>query len=89
MVQTYATGKRALGICDRCGFRHLLNELKGEFVQGKSTGSLVCDSCFDPDHPQNFLGLTPVDDPQALRVIRPDVPEAAVPPYVPPKTTFP
>lgn len=84
MSSTFALGKRALGICDRCGFRALLNDLKQEFVKGRVTGSLVCDSCWDPDHPQNFQGAQPVDDPQALRDPRPEIPEEPVPEYVPP-----
>ena len=36
------------------------------------TGLLVCEECWDPDHPQNHLGREPVNDPQALRNPRPD-----------------
>jgi len=36
------------------------------------TGLLVCQECWDPDHPQNHLGREPVNDPQALRNPRPD-----------------
>ena len=84
MAITYARGPRALGICDKCGFRFLLNELQEPSVRGIKSGSLVCHSCFDVDHPQNFQGMKPVYDPQALRRTRPDVPEASVPPYTPP-----
>ena len=84
MAIAYARGKRALGICDKCGFRFLLNTLRATSVRGIKQNSLVCESCFDPDHPQNFQGMKPVYDPQALRVTRPDVAEAPVPPYVPP-----
>lgn len=80
----FAQGKRAWGICDRCGQRQLLNLLKEESVRGALRGNRVCSSCFDPDHPQNWQGMTPVYDPQALRNARPDVAEPAVPPYVPP-----
>lgn len=83
MAVTYARGPRALGICDKCGFRFRLNTLREPQVRGLKTGSLVCASCFDVDHPQNFQGMKPVYDPQALRRTRPDVPEAPVPPYVP------
>lgn len=85
MSIAYARGARALGICDKCGFRALLNTLRAPSIRGKKTGSLVCTSCFDADHPQNFQGSRPVYDPQALRRTRPDVAEAPVPPYVPPK----
>jgi hypothetical protein len=49
-----------------------LAALKSEVVRGRSTGNLICPDCFDPDHPQNFQGMTPVDDPQALRNPSPD-----------------
>lgn len=79
----YARGKRALGICDRCGQRFLLAELREESVKGVGQNNRVCDSCFDSDHPQNFQGMTPIYDPQALRFSRPDVAETAVDPYEP------
>jgi hypothetical protein len=79
----FARGKIAWGICDRCGQRHLLSTLRSETVAGNLRKNKVCDSCFDPDHPQNWLGKTRVYDPQALREPRPDVVEAPVPPYTP------
>jgi hypothetical protein len=79
----FARGKRALAICDRCGLRFKLLTLRSESVKGVRQNALVCSSCFDPDHPQNFQGMRPVYDPQALRKSRPDVPEAPVPPYNP------
>ncbi|CAB4240853.1 hypothetical protein UFOVP228_81 [uncultured Caudovirales phage] len=84
MTVAYARGARALGICDKCGFRFLLNTLKSPSIRGVRQMVRVCDSCYDPDHPQNFQGMRPVYDPQALRMPRPDVKEAPVPPYVPP-----
>ena len=33
---------------------------------------MVCPSCWEPDQPQNQLGMYPVDDPQALRNPRTD-----------------
>lgn len=68
----FASGKRAHGFCDVCGFRYQLSELRENFVRGRPTGVKACPSCNDPDHPQNWLGSTPVDDPQALRNPRPD-----------------
>ena len=85
MSVAFARGTRSLGICDRCGFRFPLNSLRGESVRGIKRPSLVCSSCYDPDHPQNFQGARPVYDPQALRKSRPDVKEAPVPPYTIPK----
>lgn len=72
MSETFARGKKAFGFCDRCGFRSLLNRLKTETVRGVSSNNLVCPSCWDEDHPQNFQGMQAVIDPQALRAPRPD-----------------
>jgi hypothetical protein len=72
MSNRFASGKYSHGYCERCGFRVKLSELKSEAVRGRITGNLICPSCFDPDHPQNFQGMTPVDDPQALRNPSPD-----------------
>ena len=68
----YASDKRALGICDRCGFSYKLKELRNEMVRGKQVSTKVCSECYDPDQPQRFLGMYPVYDPQALRDARPD-----------------
>ena len=72
MSGPYASGKRAWGICDRCGFQYRLRRLKTETVQGRPNNLLVCPTCWDPDHPQNWQGVYPVYDPQALRNPRPD-----------------
>jgi len=66
-VASYAKGKKAFGFCDRCGFRYDLRDLKSETVNLVSTNLLVCEECWDPDHPQNMLGRIRYDDPQALR----------------------
>ena len=85
MAGPYARGRRALGICDKCGFRFKLATLKSPSIKGVKQNTLVCTSCYDTDHPQNFQGVRPIYDPQALRVTRPDVAESPVPPYVPPQ----
>jgi hypothetical protein len=72
VANRFATGKIALGICDRCGFEYYLKELRKEIVKGTVNNLKVCPECFDPDHPQLHLGEFPVDDPQALRDPRPD-----------------
>ena len=59
-------------MCDRCGQRYKLTELKTEIVKTKRYQLLVCPQCWDPDQPQLQLGMYPVDDPQALRNPRPD-----------------
>ena len=71
MSSSFAFGKIANGICDRCGFQYKLNTLK-RIVKNRSTVNiLVCPQCWEPDHPQNHLGELPVYDPQALRDPRP------------------
>jgi hypothetical protein len=72
MSATFATGRIALGLCDRCGRQYLLRELRDQVVDQKKTGLLVCYECFDVDHPQLQLGKVPIFDPQALRDPRPD-----------------
>jgi hypothetical protein len=71
-VTKYANGAKAVAFCDRCNFRFPLGQLRSETVRGKKTNWLVCSTCFDPDHPQNFQGMVPVEDPQAIRNPRPD-----------------
>jgi len=72
MGNRFASGKNAIAICDRCGFRFKLKELKREILKTKTRSDLVCPSCFDPDQPQLQLGMYPVDDPQAVRNPRRD-----------------
>jgi len=72
MANRFASGKNAIAICDRCGFRFKLTELKKEIIKTKVYNALVCPECWDPDQPQLQLGMYPVDDPQALRNPRRD-----------------
>jgi len=72
MPTKFASGKKAIAECDRCGFRYKLKELKEIVIKTKNTNILVCPTCWEPDQPQNQLGMYPVDDPQALRNPRPD-----------------
>lgn len=72
MGNRYASGKIAIAICDRCGFRYRLRELKELVIKTKRVNMLVCPECWEEDHPQLQLGMYPVDDPQALRNPRPD-----------------
>ena len=72
MGNRYASGKIAIAMCDRCGFRFRLRNLKELIIKTKRVNILVCNECWDPDHPQLHLGEFPVDDPQALRNPRPD-----------------
>lgn len=68
----FASGHYSNAMCDRCGIRCKYRELRGETVRGKRTGLLVCDTCWDPDVPLNFLDRYVTTDPQALRNARPD-----------------
>jgi hypothetical protein len=72
MPNKYATGKKAIAECDRCGFQYKLKELKELTIKTKNVNILVCPTCWEPDQPQLQLGMYPVDDPQALRNPRPD-----------------
>jgi protein-arginine kinase activator protein McsA len=68
----FAVGKRALAICDRCGFQVKYLALKEEW-----NGSRVCPECFETKHPQ----LEPSGkraDAEALRHARPDRDEPPV-----------
>ena len=72
MGSPFASGKKAISVCDRCGLQFLLKKLKNQIVKQKPTGLLVCPRCYDKDHPQLMLGTFPVFDPQALRNPRRD-----------------
>jgi len=63
---SYASGKFAIGLCDRCAFEYPLKDLKKEW-----TGFKVCSECFEPKHPQLEPHTAPAD-PQALYRPRPD-----------------
>jgi len=72
MSNRFASGKKAIAICDRCGFQFRLKELKSLVIKTKNVNILVCSECWEPDQPQLQLGMFPVDDPQGLRNPRPD-----------------
>ena len=72
MGNQFASGKKAISICDRCGQQFKLKYLKEEIIKTKRYNLLVCPECWDPDQPQLQLGMYPVDDPQALRNPRRD-----------------
>jgi len=72
MPTKFATGKRAIATCDRCGFQYKLKELRELTIKTKNVNILVCPECWEPDQPQLQLGMYPVNDPQALRNPRPD-----------------
>lgn len=72
MANRFASGKKAIAECDRCGQQFRLKKLKEEIIKTKRYQLLVCPECWDPDHPQLQLGMYPVDDPQGLRNPRRD-----------------
>lgn len=72
MGSKYASGKKALAICDVCGFAYRLKQLKALVVKGAVTQTLACPECWNPDHPQLHIGEVKVFDPQALRNPRSD-----------------
>ena len=72
MPNRFASGPRAIAMCDICGFQFKLKELKTQIVKTKPVNDRVCKECWSPDHPQLQLGMYPVDDPQALRNPRND-----------------
>lgn len=73
MANQFASGKHSIAECDRCGQRYKLKELRTQTVKTKPYKVKVCQTCWDPDHPQLQLGMYPVSDPQAVREPRPDV----------------
>ena len=72
MSVPYAKGRYAISLCDVCGQRYPLNELKVQVVAGRPTNIKACPYCLDKDHPQLMLGRFKVQDPQALLNPRPD-----------------
>ena len=77
MGNKFASAKRAIAICDRCGFQYKLKKLKALIIKSKNTHLMVCPECWEKDHPQNKLGEVVVTDPQAIRNPRPDNATAA------------
>lgn len=69
---TFASGKNALAICDRCGHEVAYSDLREETVKGIPQGNAVCGSCYDEDHPQNWVGQNVVVDNEGLRDPKPE-----------------
>lgn len=65
------------GLCDRCGLRYPLRDLKFEFLLGRSTGMRVCPKCLDPSHPQLDTRNVRTDDKQSVKDSRSDKSELA------------
>jgi hypothetical protein len=66
---SYAYGKHALAICDRCGRRVKYLDLRTEWTNWR-----VCDECWEPKHPQLDPSL-PSPDAEALHNPRPEARE--------------
>ena len=77
MSGSFASNKRALSICDRCGFDYPLKDLKTLTINREQVGLKVCPECWEADQPQLHLGEAQIYDPQALREPRPDNAEYA------------
>jgi hypothetical protein len=65
------------GICDRCGLRYPLKQLKFEYELGKNTGLRVCRACLDPSHPQLDTRGLQTSDKQSVPNSRSDASELA------------
>jgi hypothetical protein len=63
------------GLCDRCGLRYPLKDLKTEDIMGRSTGIRTCPQCFDASHPQLDTRYVRTSDKQAVPDSRSDVKE--------------
>ena len=73
MGSKYASGRKSIAECDRCGFRYMLKDLRKLTIKTKQVSIKVCQTCWEPDQPQLSLSLYPVNDPQAVREPRPDI----------------
>ena len=62
---SFASGKFALAICDRCGQQYKSHQLQQEW-----NGLFTCSECFEPKHPQLDPPYHPAD-PIAIRDPRP------------------
>lgn len=74
MAESYARGSQAWGLCQKCGFRFLLNQLR---LDGYYPNLRVCPECFDTRHPQE--DYVDVSDPQALWRPSPDTQPVTAP----------
>lgn len=63
------------GICDRCGQRYRLKELREEYLLGKKTGIFTCRACYDESHPQLDTRGIKTNDRQSVKNSRSDIAE--------------
>jgi hypothetical protein len=69
--------KSVPGICDRCGLRFKLRDLKEEYLLGHATGNRVCRYCYDESHPQLDTRRVKTNDRQSVDDPRSDAKELA------------
>ena len=69
--------KAVPGICDKCGLRYKLKDLRQEYILGRGVGNRVCKWCWDASHPQLDTRKVRTDDKQSVRNSRSDKPELA------------
>jgi|TARA_R110000803_G_scaffold191605_2_gene254296 hypothetical protein len=81
MGERFASAKKALALCDVCGFEYKLKELRNLVAKGRDTNIKACPECWNPSQPQLKLGEYPVDDPQAIRNPRVDTSIGLAGPY--------
>lgn len=67
----FASGKWALGECDRCGQTFKLNALKELVIAGIHSGWMVCEADWEPDNPRLQVPKQFRGDAEALRNPRP------------------
>ena len=72
MAQQFATGKRSIAFCDRCGRQCLYRELRKLTINLHVTNIKVCPDCWEPDQPQYQVAKIKVTDPQGIMEPRPD-----------------
>ncbi len=60
------------GICDRCGLRYRLMQLKPLEEMGVPFDMLVCPDCWEASHPQDDTRNVRTDDKQQVDNPRPD-----------------
>lgn len=69
---TFAVGRKAIALCERCGFECKYQDLREEYKRGLPQGNAICPRCYDPDHPQEWAGQDTLVDHEALYDPRPE-----------------
>jgi hypothetical protein len=75
----WASNRKALAICDRCGLTVPNRTLINQVIDRKPSGIMVCRKCNDIDQEQLQLGTVKADDAIALRITRPDTEPGRLP----------